>query len=261
MALYLSAPNGATLALRAPRYHLCYRMPAPFEPPSSPEAQHLLAERVADWLALKALTPLCREVAHNVWMCAFLHGADRVHSAATYEQAGPGRVAYVPRNAELALFDWPRNLLYLSGPKPELLPDLLPTFNGLLFPKRRPAAPFLPLHFNLHPLRLLGPEARNPTEPHAPWRALALKSLTWQEPGEAGALARRLWPGDGFTDFEATGDPWPRRLRSVGMTVLPREARRASVVELFQGTGRLRAALSPATLPALAELLAFVDVS
>lgn len=260
MMMTFTAPEGATLALRAPRRHLCLALPEGFEPPVSPERQTSLARAVADALGLLALTPVCREVAHNVWMCAFLHGAGRPRRAATYENGRPGSVAYVPRNAELALVDWPHGLLYVSGPESERLPDLLTAFNGTLFPTRRPAAPFHALAFDLASLRLIGPDDRHPAS-GAPWERLSLKSLTWREPGEGASLARRLWPGDGFAEFDATGDPWPRRLVALGMTVVPAGARRAYVAELFQGEGLLRAALSPVTLRALAALVALADVS
>lgn len=255
-----AATDGATLALRAPRRHLCLALPEGFEPPTSPNCQTRLARAVADALGLCALTPVCREIAHNVWLCAFLHGAGRPRRAATYENGRPGSVAYVPRNAELTLVDWPRGLLYVSGPQPERLPDLLTAFNGTLFPARRPAAPFFPLVFDLTPLRLMGPADRRPGA-GAPWESLHLKSLTWREAGEGASLARRLWPGDGFAEFDATGDPWPRRLVALGLTVQPPGAPRAYVAELFQGVGLLRATLSPVTLRALAALLTLLDVS
>lgn len=254
------APEGVTLTLRAPRRHLCLALPEGFEPPASPERQTRLARAVADALGLPVLTPVCREIAHNVWMCAFLHGAGRPRRAATYENGRPGSVAYVPRSAELALVDWPHGLLYVSGPTPERLPDLLIALNGTLFPTRRPAAPFLPLAFDLASLRLLAPDGRQPPS-GTPWERLSLKSLTWREPGEGASLARRLWPGDGFAEFDATGDPWPRRLVALGMTVVPAGARRAYVAEFFQGEGFLRATLSPVTLRALAALIALADVS
>ena len=230
----LTAPDGATLALRAPRRHLCLSLPEGFEPPAHPECQTRLSQAVADLLGVRSLTPVCREIARHVWMCAFLHGAGRPRRAATYENGCPGSVVYVPRSAEVAVIDWPRGLLYVSSPHPERLPALLTALNGTLFPHRRPATPF-------------------------PWEALALKSLTWREPGEGASLARRLWPGDGFEEFDATGDPWPRRLVALGLTVLPAGARHAYVAELFQGTGFLRASLSPATLNALAALLALAN--
>lgn len=105
----------------------------------------------------------------------------------------------------------------------------------------------------------MGPDDRRPSPGAAPWEALSLKSLTWREPGEGASLARRLWPGDGFAEFDATGDPWPRRLVALGLTVVPSGARRAYVAELFQGGGFLRASLSPITLRALAALLALAD--
>lgn len=253
----LTAPDGATLALRAPRRHLCLSLPEGFEPPAHPECQTRLSQAVADLLGVRSLTPVCREIARHVWMCAFLHGAGRPRRAATYENGCPGSVVYVPRSAEVAVIDWPRGLLYVSSPHPERLPALLTALNGTLFPHRRPAAPFSALNFELSPLRLMGPADRRPA--HAPWEALALKSLTWREPGEGASLARRLWPGDGFEEFDATGDPWPRRLVALGLTVLPAGARHAYVAELFQGTGFLRASLSPATLNALAALLALAN--
>ncbi len=252
-----TAPEGAALALRAPRRHLCLSLPEGFEPPADPRRQTRLAQAAADTLGVPKPTPVCREIARHVWMCALLHGAGRPRRAATYENGHPGSVVYVPRSAELAVVDWPRGLLYVSGPEPGRLPGWLAALNGTLFPARRPAAPFAPLAFDLAPLRLMGPGDRRPS--HAPWEALSLKSLTWREPGEGASLARRLWPGDGFEEFDATGDPWPRRLVALGLTVVPAGARRAYVAELFQGTGFLRASLSPMTLGALAALLALAD--
>lgn len=141
MTTTLTAPDGAALALRAPRRHLCLSLPEGFEPPDSHERQACLARAVADVLGLPALTPVCREIARHVWMCAFLHGAVRPRRAATYENGRPGSVAYVPRNAELVVADWPRGRLYVSGPNPERLPALLTALNGTLFPARRPGPP------------------------------------------------------------------------------------------------------------------------
>ncbi len=250
-----SVPSVTVPVLRAPRRYTCYALPEGFDPPTSPERRRLLAETVADRVGLPALTPICAEIARHVWLFAFLHGASRQIHAATYEHGHPGLISYIPRNADLVLVDWNHSLLYISGPHADRLSGLLPALNGTLFPERRCAAPFQPLAFDLTPLRLMSPTDRHPSHPGAPWAQLRLKGLTWQEAGLGGAHSRRVWPLDGFDDFEATGDQWPDHLASLTLSIrLPQHAH-PYVAEFFQGTAELRATISPKTLPALTDLI------
>ena len=250
-----------TIALRAPRKFACHTLPdTPLEPPLG-DAGRRLARAVASALGLPALTPIARAVAPGVWLCAFLHGGAGRRWVATYERGRPGRVAFVPRSAEVVVADAPRGLLYLSSSDPERARALLPALNGTLFPGRRPAEPFGTPSLDLAPFRLLGPGDRRPGAPGASWATLALKAMTWQEPGLAGPLTRRLWPADGFEELDALGGPWPERLRSLAFSVRPIGARRGYVAELFQGPARLRATLSPLTLDAVAGLLRLATVA
>jgi len=255
MELPSAAPCAVVPVSRVPRRLLSLPLPAGFSPPQSPAALRRAAEAVADMLGAPALTPLCRELGPGAWMVAFLHGAPRMRRAATYEDGAPGCVRYIPRSAELAVADCAHGLLYLSSPEGEPPERLFPAFNGTLFPGRAPAAPFPGHAFDVSALRLLTAEARSPEAPGAPWRRLCLKSLTWGEPGCAPALTRRLWSGDGFAEFDATGDPWPPRLLSAGLTFRTPGSRQTYVGEFFQGTGALRASLAPATLGTLAALV------
>ena len=243
------------LALRAPRRHLCLPLPAGFTPPTSPATQELLRSAVSDAVGLSALTAVYDSPAPNVWLCAFFHGADRIRHAATYERGAPGSVAYIPRNAETILADWKRGLLYLSAPDRVNLHDLALAMNRTLFPDRRPAQPFRAPPFDLAPLRFLTPSDRRPACATAPWESLALKALTWQDAGEDFALSRRLWSGDGFDALEASGEPLPAHVLSVAFAIRPRGARHVYTAELYAGEPTIRATLSPATLPALAELV------
>lgn len=245
------------VALRAPRKFSCHALPeGAFAPPEG-EAAERLGAAVGAALGLRALTPVARQIAPDVWLCAFLHGEARRRWVATYERGRPGRVAYIPRSAEVVVADRPRGLLYLSCSDAERGRALLPALNGALFPDRRPAEPFDAPTLDLAPFRLMGPGDRRPLAPGAPWAVLTLKGMTWQEPGLAGPLTRRLWPTDGFEALDALGGPWPERLRSLAFAVRPAGAPRGYVAELFQGPARLRATLSPLTLDALAALMAF----
>lgn len=250
-------PELPLVALRAPRKFVCYALPeTPLAPLRDCAAVAALAAAAAEALCVAALTPVVREVAPRVWLCAFFHGEAHRRWVATYERDRPGRVAYIPRTTEVALIDCPRGLLYLScAARSERGLALLPAFNGTLFPGRRPAAPFFPLRLDLAPFRLLGPGDRRPALPGGPWAGLALKSMTWGEAGEAAPIGRLLWPDDGYAEFDVGARPWPEHLRSLAFAVRPAVARRACVAELYQGVARLRATLAPPTLAAVGALL------
>ena len=204
MSVQETPPRGWR-ALRAPRRFRCYALPEGFTPPAGERAA-ALARAAADALCVGPVTPVCREIGRHVWLCAFLHGADRRHWLATYEDGRPAGLDYVPRRAYLAILDWPHAYLYLAGPDDARAAALLQAFNGTLFPDRRPAEPFRPLRFDLAPLWLLPPEARRPADPAARWSELRLKGLAWREPGRGGALGQRQWPLDGFDELDGTGD-------------------------------------------------------
>ena len=79
------------VALRAPRKFSCHALPeGAFAPPEG-EAAERLGAAVGAALGLRALTPVARQVAPDVWLCAFLHGEARRRWVATYERGRPGR--------------------------------------------------------------------------------------------------------------------------------------------------------------------------
>ena len=259
MSVQETPPRGWR-ALRAPRRFRCYALPEGFTPPAGARAA-ALARAAADALCVGPVTPVCREIGRHVWLCAFLHGADRRHWLATYEDGRPAGLDYVPRRAYLAILDWPHAYLYLAGPDDARAAALLQAFNGPLFPDRRPAEPFRPLRFDLAPLWLLPPEARRPADPAARWSELRLKGLAWREPGRGGALGQRQWPLDGFDELDGTGAPIPERLVSLAFALRPRAATHAYVAELYHDAPLLRATLTPTTLPALAALLSLTTTA
>ena len=250
----LFIPRGS-IALRAPRSHLCLPLPAGFTPPETEAARRRLSSAMADGCGVSSVTALFSSPRPNVWVCAFLHGASRRKRAATYEQGRPGSITYIPRDAELVIADGVCGRLYLSGPSRSTVFDWLPALNGTLFPDRRPAEPFTFRPFQLAPLRFLSVSARRPTYSSAPWAALALKGISWQEAGSPTSLSMRLWCGDGFEELDVTGEPWPPHLLSVAFSMTPVSARHAYTAELYEGRcPMLRATLSLATFEAVGAL-------
>ncbi|MEG1787945.1 MAG: hypothetical protein RR268_01820 [Kiritimatiellia bacterium] len=242
--------------LRAPRRYLCYELPDEFVPPETEEAVAHLGETVGDMLGVKALTPMVRKLTSMQWMVVFFHGAERCHRVATYEDGRSGSVAYIPRSAEVILFDCQHHFLYGSSPTMERVTDILAALASC-FPERHRAQPFQPVRFNVHQLRLLSAVHRHPTAPASPWKHLTLKSLAWKEAGEDGTVTRQLYPTDGFEAFDFAACDWMPRMVSVGMKLTPPAKDQGYVVELFHQTSLFRATLSPVTLPAVGALLRF----
>ena len=249
--------------LRAPRKYRCVRLAGNscFVPPTEAGVQQQIAERVGDLLGLPHLTARFEPLGPEVWLCVFFHGADRPRHAATYEGNRPGSITYIPRHAVVVIVDWRHRLLYLAGPHPKRLGDLLPALNGTLFPERELARPFASAHFHLEPFRYLPPEARHPAGRSVPWRELTLKGYSSREAGVNGPLTRMVWPLDGFTALESGCVAWPAHLRTLLLGFRVAEGERLFLAEFAEGETELRVSLSPQTFTPVAELVALAGGS
>ncbi len=240
---------------KVPRSYRCYSLPESIDLSQIPRAQEALAERMASFLAVEHLTPHVMVIAPGVWMCTYWHGGKRRHRLSTYEDEGMGALWYRPRLTASLVFDGIGKMVLISLPKeaPEGVPmDAL----ACLQPKgASPLMSLMPLGFSLVPVLGLPFELCRPLSPSAPWRALQLKSVIWQEAGKLAARMAMQWPRDGWADFHITPiAQMPERIASATMRICL-DARRAYGILLEPGTQTVKVSLCEAVFPAVRALL------
>lgn len=254
--MLLNIRSGATYrTIAAPRRYCCLCLPDEFVPPVGATQQALLAERCGEALGIEQVTPYVQPLGHGKWMIALFHGRPSPHRAATYENGSPGSISYTPRQVALLMVDAQQRLLYLSCADPRRVIDLSYALNGTLFPGRLCAMPFLRMNFDLGNFRYLSLNDRAPCATPHPWRRLSLKAMEWSEPGSDAPLMRTTWPEDGFEALDLHAFEWPLHPHLAALQVFLPTRASGYAVAFANDSAFLRAALSPATLPAVGKLV------
>ncbi len=240
---------------RVPRVYRCYQCDKSLDLSQLRGASQTLAQGMARCLAVASLLPHEQRLAPGVRMVSYWHGANRKHRLATYDDVtGVGAIWYRPRLAAVLVIDEGQRTLLASLPSrvervhlEEVLRSLQPEASGELLQERR---------LNLPALLSLPVERLRPLSTSAPWRAVQLKSIAWQEAGRLGAENTKEWYGDGWEDYRIQPvAQTPTRIHTVKLRVCP-EGHRGYAVQIGPEGETLKVAMSAMLLPAVRALLA-----